>query len=248
MTSTLANLSLAARIHTGKNSFLSTGLQAGYMQKRMDATSLLFPSQFNGSTYDPSVSNNENFVATRFAYTDFSGGILWAYTGEHKSFSTYKQVQAKVGFAAYHITRPSLSYIPESKEHLYMKIVAHGDLNFTVGSRIGINPSYLFQQQGPYNELTTGVMLRYYLHNETKYTGYVRRTAFGFGGYYRNSDAVIMNLLLEWEERFALGMSYDVNISPLIRSSGSRGGFELTLKYTAPRFFREGSAKKEPQS
>ena len=37
-------------------------------------------------------------------------------------------------------------------------------------------------------------------------------------------------------------ISYDLNISPLRRSSNYKGGFELTLKYTNPEIFGVGSA------
>jgi hypothetical protein len=44
-------------------------------------------------------------------------------------------------------------------------------------------------------------------------------------------------MLLEWQEQFAMGLSYDVNVSKLAGTSSARGGFEITLRYTKPKPF-----------
>jgi hypothetical protein len=40
--------------------------------------------------------------------------------------------------------------------------------------------------------------------------------------------------MYEREEKFAVGLSYDVNVSSLVNTSKGRGGLELMMRYTPP--------------
>ena len=71
---------------------------------------------------------------------------------------------------------------------------------------------------------------------DSKYTGFKQRSAIGIGAYYRNQDALIVNLLIE-KGKYAVGFSYDINASGLARASKSRGGFEITLRMVTPNPF-----------
>ena len=62
------------------------------------------------------------------------------------------------------------------------------------------------------------MMLKYYFKDDSKYTGYIRRSTLGLGAYYRYQDALIVNLLLELGQ-YAIGFSYDLNTSGLSKVS-----------------------------
>ena len=51
------------------------------------------------------------------------------------------------------------------------------------------------------------------------------------GAFYRLNDAVIPVVKLDYYN-WALGFTYDVNISQLAAASSLRGGFEVTLSYS----------------
>ncbi|HRH59082.1 MAG TPA: type IX secretion system membrane protein PorP/SprF, partial [Chitinophagaceae bacterium] len=53
-----------------------------------------------------------------------------------------------------------------------------------------------------------------------------------FGGYLRFKDAFIPVLKLDYHP-FSIAFSYDANISQLKTASQSRGGFELSVVYSA---------------
>jgi hypothetical protein len=57
------------------------------------------------------------------------------------------------------------------------------------------------------------------------------KESIGFGALYRFDDAIIPVVRLQMF-KFAIGASYDVNISKLVVASAYRGGFELTLSYS----------------
>ncbi|MFH1319390.1 MAG: type IX secretion system membrane protein PorP/SprF, partial [Bacteroidota bacterium] len=97
----------------------------------------------------------------------------------------------------------------------------------------------LFLMQGPSTEIDLGCMVRYTLREESRYTGLLKETAILIGGYFRVGDAVIPSVMFEIAN-FAIGVSYDVNISGLKSVSTGRGGAEISLRYINPNPFRYG--------
>lgn len=232
---TQGNLSLATFIPISKKSFFSVGLMGSLSQRRVDQSQLIFPNQYNGTGYDQNVASRENFSNTNFSYADVSAGALWSYASEERRLNANKQIKARLGFAAYHLNQPKQNFL-NSDNKLYRRYVFHGDfLSSFSGSQLAIAPSFIAQFQGSAQEIQVGAMLKYFTNGDSKYTGIVKRNVLGAGVYYRNKDAVIVALLLEWQETYAVGLSYDLNVSRLVAASSARGGFEITLRYTKPK-------------
>lgn len=242
---TQANLSLATFVPTGKSSFLSCGLQASIVQRKLDNSKLIFPNQYNGLGYDATVLSGENFASQNIIYPDFAAGLLWSFNKSEKKLSGIKQRKANIGFSVYHLNKPSQKYLTTSKDLLSSKYVLHGDFLFDISnSSLAIAPTYLFQFQGATKELLAGLMFKYYLNNNSKYTGLVKRSSLNYGVYYRSNDAIIVNLMIEQREQYAIGLSYDINVSSLTSASMARGGMEITLRYTPPSGFLYQMKKK----
>jgi type IX secretion system PorP/SprF family membrane protein len=234
---TQTNLSVATYIPLNKTNFVSVGVQGSLVQRMIDHTNLLFSNQYNGSGYDPNQPSQENFVNLKFTYFDIAAGAQWTYSKEQKNMNADKQFTSHFGFAVYHISQPKQEYFSVLSK-TYMKYVSHGDVIASIGNtRMAISPSYLIQFQGPSKEIIAGAMLRHYLNSNSKYTGIIKRNCLGYGLYYRSNDAILFSALLEWQEKMAFIMSYDLNISSLSPASSFRGGFEVTLRYTAPKSF-----------
>ncbi|HIB01406.1 MAG TPA: type IX secretion system membrane protein PorP/SprF [Phycisphaerales bacterium] len=87
--------------------------------------------------------------------------------------------------------------------------------------------------QGPQFEGNVGALVKIRLQEPSRYTGEITETAVYIGGWYRFSDAFILNARLDWMN-FALGLSYDINISKINVATESRGGFEISLMYIQP--------------
>jgi hypothetical protein len=76
-----------------------------------------------------------------------------------------------------------------------------------------------------------------------KYTGFIRELAWSIGLHYRVTDALIPSLFVEIHD-FALGFSYDVNLSSLSNSSKYNGGMEVSLRWINPgRFYYKHPTK-----
>ena len=85
-------------------------------------------------------------------------------------------------------------------------------------------------------------MVKYILKQASKYTKFVKGSALSIGGHFRIGDAFIPSVLLEIAN-FAVGMSYDINVSSLKVASSSKGGFEISLRYTNPNPFLKQKAR-----
>ena len=74
------------------------------------------------------------------------------------------------------------------------------------------------------------------------FTGYFSESGVAVGAHYRVGDAIIPSMWLE-VGNFALGVSYDVNISNLRTASNARGGMEISLRFINPNPFKYGGGR-----
>jgi type IX secretion system PorP/SprF family membrane protein len=237
MGSTQVNLSLATFVPLNKYSSLSLGLQGSLVQRKIDYSKLIFPDQYSGTTYDPTIDQGETYGTNNFMYPDFAGGIAWSYGYNEKAIGANNEFRANVGASVYHFNQPKQKFLTDTRERLSMKYVIHGD--FLVGipnSNVALAPSYIAEIQSPSTEIVAGMMIKYYFSQDSKYTGYLKKSAIGLGAYYRNKDALILSLLIEYQQ-YAIGISYDLNTSKLRDVSTGRGGPEIFLRFVTPNPF-----------
>ena len=124
------------------------------------------------------------------------------------------------------------------------KVAFHGGATNSIKDDVlGIIPQLLFLKQGPQYEANLGTLIKIRLKEAARYTGEITETAVYIGGWYRFSDAFILNARLDWMN-FALGLSYDINISKINVATASSGGFEVSLMYIHP--FKSSSSTASP--
>jgi type IX secretion system PorP/SprF family membrane protein len=239
------NVNLATFVPLNKESNLSLGLQGSVVQRKIDFSNLVFSNQYNGTGYDASMANGENSKSFSFIYPDLGAGINWNYTGSEKLIVANRQKKANIGLAIFHINRPKQSYLVSSTPKIGFKYVFHGD--FAIGlphTNVAIAPSFLIQLQNTSHEIIAGTAVKYYIKENSKYTGIIQRTSVGFGAYYRYGDAVIFSFSYDKKQQYGIGISYDMNISGLTKVSKLSGGPEITLRYnTGNAFLYQKKAK-----
>jgi type IX secretion system PorP/SprF family membrane protein len=228
---TQANVSLATFVPISQHSQLSLGLQGSLAQYKIDFSKLIFSNQFDGYEYTSSIQNGENINSQSFLHTDFAGGLNWNYKKSDKMIGLNKQSKANIGVAVYHINKSQKSFLSNNNLKLYMKYVLHGDFLFGIPhTNIGVAPSFLLQFQGPSKELLLGTMVKYYIKENSVYTGIIKRSSVNFGCFYRSNDALVASFSYDRREQFCLGISYDFNLSKLANASKVSGGPEITLR------------------
>ena len=229
------------------NQVISFGLQGGFAQRSISNQNLKYGNQFNGKFYDPSLPTGELFNFNNVSYVDLNAGILWNYYTKASTLSSQNDAAFHFGISVAHLNKPkrvitNLSDIDE----LYAKMTIHGGgfMGFN-NRRTGIHPQFMLNKQGPYFEIIAGAMLIFLVHENSKYTGFIKELEIAAGGYLRGGDAFIPTIQLNMAN-YSIGINYDINISGLRGASAGKGGIEISLRYVNPNPFRKSVLGNNP--
>lgn len=202
----------------GSNSdhYLGLGLQLGYVQRRLDQNSLIFPSQHNGTDFDVQQGSGENFANNQTGYFDMQVGILY-------NTIVAKRLGIFAGFTLFHLTQPKESFLGEDTR-LAMRNVAHAGLRIKLTERLYLTPNFIFMLQNKAQQVNFGSGIEYHFGKKED------KIIVGVGGWYRLEDSGIASLSAEYK-RVRLGLSYDVTTSRLNEVPNPTGSFEISLIY-----------------
>lgn len=229
-------LSYACHVHLDDKSTLGGGLFGGYFQRNINTSTLQWASQYDGNSYNASLPSGEPTAANSIGNLDVGAGLHYEYGKGEKYLTGNDRKKFSAGISAFHLNKPGYSFYAGGQK-LYIKTVAYANAELGIpNSDLSVVPGLIFSQQGPSLEILAGSMLQYQFKSDSKYTGYVHGSAISCGAYYRNNDAIIATVLLRISQ-FAVGVSYDSNISPLATASKGRGGFEICIKFVNPNPF-----------
>lgn len=240
--SNAVNLGLTGVVNLNSKNTLSLGVLSSFNQSSINPELIRWGTQFDGSSYDSNLPSFENFGRNQFSYFDFSTGLVWSFSKKERRIASYDETRFQIGLAAYHLTTPNL-YNGIQQDELYMRYVFYGKGFFGLSqSNMALVPNLLVQVQGPNTEIIGGTYLRIRIKEASKVTGVIKESAFSVGANYRYGDAISPGILFELSN-YAIGLSYDINVSKLTPATNMRGGFEVTLRFLNPSPFLYKSYK-----
>ncbi|HSY77512.1 MAG TPA: PorP/SprF family type IX secretion system membrane protein [Bacteroidia bacterium] len=246
MGTTQGNLTVAYHVLTGLYSQLGAGVMGGYAQRSVNYSALQWGNQYDGSNYNPSLPTGEPYGANNsIPYIDGAAGVEWSYdnTSGGINVTDNHDLKGNIGFAMFHVNQPKYSFYGEG-EKLLIRYSFHADALVSIsGSSIALAPGLIYYQQGGANEFYIGTLVRCMLQQSSKYTGIFKSAALSIGAYYRNQDAIVAAMLLEYGS-YAMGISYDFNTSTLTSASNGMGGIELSLRFVLPNPYSGSTGKK----
>ncbi len=204
-----------------KNSYLSLGFMAGWVQRSIDRSKMTTNSQYDGAGYNSGLPDGETFTKSNYKYFDGSVGLSYnAQIGENEDNNFF------AGVAYHHFNKAKkLSFYTNSQNEMTPKTVA------SLGIRMSLTDySYFtlhadYSKQGKYSETLGGAIYTWKLDavEDPKYLLH-------FGALLRWKDAIVPVAKLECKP-LSIAVSYDANISQLKTASNGRGGFEISLTY-----------------
>ncbi len=216
-----------------RNMYLSLGFMGGFVQRRLDRSKVTTNSQFDGSGYNGSLSDGENFTNPSYSYFDGTAGMSFnTQLGENKDDNLY------VGIAYHHFNKPSgISFYGNTKLEMTPKWVYSAGIRMNASENSYVTFQGDYVTQGPSTQIIGGVMYTYKLDDidEPKYLIHG-------GAVLRWKDAFIPVAKLEMRP-LAISVSYDANISQLSAATNGRGGFEMALTYQ--KFINRDNTSKE---
>ncbi|WP_259068417.1 PorP/SprF family type IX secretion system membrane protein [Mucilaginibacter sp. X4EP1] len=196
---------------------ISFGVQAAFINRSFDPSKLELDNQYNPAIgFDPTLPGFENFSITNSFVFDSSAGVFY--------YDTDPESKAKVfgGVSVAHLTDEKDPFAVEGlKSTLPMRFTIHGGVKIAASDVFDITPHiiYIRQQQnqikgiGAYSELklqdNNGLIL---------------------GGMYQINDSATADVGYRLKN-MVIGISYDINTSPLNAAVNGQGGFELSINY-----------------
>ncbi len=247
---TQVNLTAAYHVMMGQYSHLGVGLMGGYAQRSVNYSALQWGNQYDGTAYNAALPTGEPAgAANSISYLDGSAGIEYTYDNSSGAIDVTDNHALKfnVGLSVFHINQPKYSFYSDG-EKLMMRYTFHANSLISLGSsNIAMAPGLIYYDQGGANEFYIGSLVRFMLKQNSKYTGAFKASALSLGMYYRNQDAIVAAMLLEYAN-YALGVSYDINTSSLTPASSGAGGVEISLRFVMPNPYLQGGGSKGNKS
>ncbi|MCB9016508.1 MAG: type IX secretion system membrane protein PorP/SprF [Lentimicrobiaceae bacterium] len=218
LTNTSVSGMYSYRVNLSKLVTMNAGIEATYMQNKLNWGKLIFADQLNN--WDGTANNLPPTSETppdrlSLGLVDFSAGLLLGY-----------RERVYGGVAVNHLTQPDNSFYSNGASKLDMKMTVHAGalIDMRDGIRSGdvedlsISPNIMYQQQGQFHQLNLGLYLNVY--------------PFVIGGWFRhnfeNPDAVIALVGFQ-HEKFKIGYSYDYTVSRLTNITG--GAHEVSFAW-----------------
>lgn len=213
--------SLAYHQLLGNNSLLTLGFNAGLTMKRIDASKLVFPNQFNDAFgkwfFDGMLPSGENFSATSIQYFDLQAGLNYAY------FPT-DNIYLNLGASVHHLNTPKESFLKDGTNEVPRRYIGFLNASIKVSPNVIVNPNVYYTTQTKASEAVGGAWVAYNLSGEG---GQYQLLG---GAYYRWKDSFIPLIgyqLKQWRLMF----TYDVTTSAFNVANKRRGAYEISLTY-----------------
>lgn len=207
------------------NQFISLGGHFGVGQQAV-GRSFTYDSQFDGRTFNTSLSSGELPMNATRIFLDGGSGI--AYTMKNNVMSL------NFGVGMFHLNEPNVSLVENLSSLLPRRLVLHGNIEFPLGNRNVSNVSFIgravHQRQGNFNMTNIGGFFKLNL-SAGRQPVFRTNDSFLYGGLmYRWQDAAVVMVKMQFGQ-FGFGVSYDFTTSEFITASRAQGGFELVLTY-----------------
>jgi len=229
-----AMLNIGYHLKISDNQSFGAAISGGFGQKSIDMTNAQWDNQYDINTggHNPNLSSGETDPFNTFTYPDLGFGLLYTIKGAETSMTSNDGFRANIGAGVHHINSPKMKFYSASDtSKLSPRISAHGQAYFGISNtNLAIGPGFFYYNQGKMQEIYVGANFRYMLKERSRYTGFINDAYFTLGGFYRAADAAIAFAQIELND-FALGVSYDFNVSKLRVATTGRGGLELSLRY-----------------
>jgi len=199
---------------------IGMGLQAGIINRRFDPSKLQFGSQWlPGIGYQPSIPPNEVFDKTSSSAFDAGAGIAY-YDG-----TPDQKINLFGGFSTMHLTQPEDPFLNGVKEKLPVRYTVHAGAKVAVNEVLALVPNFIYMKQGTAQEKMVGGYAQLYLNRDADLM---------LGSNWRFQDAVTPFVGVYYKNT-TIGVSYDMNISPLGKSVKGTNSFELSVTFTGKK-------------
>ncbi len=208
------------------NQQFSVGLQPGFVLKSYNAKGLTFGSQFDlfSQVFNTNLPSSEYGLTGNLHYFDLNAGIFWR--------TMVHNIMPSAGFSISHINRPVVSFSNSSAGfHLPMKFTFTSQVIVPLNSMFDVTPCLLYGFTPGAHEFLLGSSGGYTMDNTILQVKKISAIAMFRLNPIRDIDAFILGCGINFAA-LNIGISYDINVSPLATAGNFNGAFEVSLIYT----------------
>ena len=215
---------------------LSIGVSPGFFQQSFDPQNQTWENMWNGNSFDPSISNNENF-RNSYSTLDFGTGIFYELNIRNKS-------KYYAGLSFKHLTAQKIDF-SFSGNKLYPLMTIHAGADIITKKRnMRISPQLIYYKSGPNNSFVIGTTAETLIDEGSRITTLRKSKSIQYGFYYRVNDAIVSTIGFNISG-FKAGLAFDATVSNFNESNKSIGAVEVYLKYAFMKKSSKGSKKKK---
>lgn len=220
-TQTMPVVNFHKSIDEEHNRYLSLGFAAGLATRGLNTQRMTFNNQFMAGSFQPTAPTGERSIIVSRTYLDMAVGMVF-------NSSIGKSADFFLGASYWHFNQKA-SDLNGPSSFLNPKLQLNGGLKTFLGKRLSLHTEANWLRQGTQQQLMAAALFRYHVEFEED-PHVARPISISAGMAYRNGDALVPIARLRIAS-IEGSISYDINVSQLMSSSQSRGGYELTLSY-----------------
>ncbi len=231
------SFSFTKALDSRKSHFVSVGLQGGYGQRSISTANINWGNQWTQYGFDNRIVTADQAIDESTSFFDMGAGVNYFYSQRDDALKLY------LGVAAYHLTKPIMSFMGSEEEQIGRRFNVNGGLRYQFGhsGNFSVYPNFIYSWQGPSSILIYGTDLEYRIEDGSRSTGTKKYTSFAVGMYHKVSQTLSPVVKLH-KAGFSLYISYDFEIGNITRVTNGQGGMEVALKYRVG--FRSGKDKR----
>jgi type IX secretion system PorP/SprF family membrane protein len=211
------------------NQQFTIGLQSGFVFRSFNLEGMTFGSQFDqlNEMFNTSLPNLESGLNNELHYFDLNAGIFWR--------TRIRYTIPSAGISVSHVNMPVEKFSTSSSgTRLPVKLTFNGEVIVPVNSRINLTPVMLYSYTPGAHEFLLGGIGDYSLDRFNIPVKKIYAITMLRLNPPRDVDAFILGGGAEFL-KFNLGITYDINISPLSTITNFNGAFEISLIYKGRR-------------
>ncbi len=207
---------------------LTFGLQAGFVQTRVDFGTLHWPSQMTYKGFDPSKTVDLDAYEQGFGIFTIAAGAFWTYNPNRNPFRQKSACKAYAGFSVANLNEPAYTLVADANGQVAMRYSLQASTEHALSDRVSLAPSVFFISQYHYRQYSAGATLHFAktANSMAQSTPLTLR----FGTWYRQADALVF-LTGVGNRKFDVAFSYDVSVNGARAAVQSQQALEVSLAY-----------------
>jgi type IX secretion system PorP/SprF family membrane protein len=217
------------------NQQITIGLQPGIVYKSYNLKDLTFGTQFDplSELYNANLPTLESGLDDHLHYFDLNFGIFWS--------TIIQKTLPSAGISISHLNMPLEKFSTSSSgTRLPVRVTLNSEVVVPFRSKINLIPCMLYSYTPGATEFLLGSTGNYSLEKSKILVKELYAVAMIRINPVRNIDAMIFGGGVKFMN-FDLGLTYDINISPLRKATNFNGAFEISLIYIGGKHARKST-------